>query len=132
MARWGRRLRRLGLAKPAADDPFGARIGDWFRDLDLLLMPTLAETPVPLGRWQGRGWLATTMGVAAWTLTVPWNLAGLPAASVPAGLSEDGLPLAVQLVARPGAEALLLQVLGQLEAARPWPAPGAGTPLADG
>lgn len=61
------------------------------------------------------------MGVANWTLTTPWNLAGFPAASVPAGTSADGLPLAVQIVVAPGGQALLLRVLQQLEHSRPWP-----------
>jgi amidase len=41
--------------------------------------------------------------------------------SVPAGLDPRGLPLAVQLVAKPGSEAMLLAVAAQLEQARPWP-----------
>jgi amidase len=43
------------------------------------------------------------------------------AASVPAGLGEDGLPLAVQLVAPAGGERLLLQVAARLGARRPFP-----------
>jgi amidase len=39
---------------------------------------------------------------------------------VPAGVSESGLPLAVQLVATPGTEALLLALAAQLERHRPW------------
>ena len=37
----------------------------------------------------------------------PWNLAGWPAMTVPAGWIRDGMPLAVQLVAKPGGEAQL-------------------------
>jgi amidase len=54
-------------------------------------------------------------------LTAAWNLAGYPAISVPAGVSETGLPLAVQLVAPPGNEELLLSLAAQLERRRPWP-----------
>jgi amidase len=50
-----------------------------------------------------------------------WNLAGYPAASVPAGLSPEGLPLAVQLVATPGKESLLIGLAAQLERQHPWP-----------
>jgi amidase len=49
-----------------------------------------------------------------------WNLTGQPAASVPAGLGEGGVPVAVQLVARPGDETTLLSLAAQLEAERPW------------
>jgi len=39
---------------------------------------------------------------------------------VPAGLGSDGLPLAVQLVGRVGAEDTLYSLAGQIEAAAPW------------
>jgi amidase len=39
---------------------------------------------------------------------------------VPAGFTDDGFPLAVQLVARPGDEATLVSLASQIEAARPW------------
>jgi len=54
--------------------------------------------------------------------TAVWNVAGNPAASVPAGIARDGLPLAVQLVGRPGDERTVLSVSAQLERARPWAA----------
>jgi amidase len=54
-------------------------------------------------------------------MTAAWNLAGYPAASVPAGVSPQGLPMAVQLVATPGNESLLLGLAAQLERERPWP-----------
>jgi len=54
--------------------------------------------------------------------TAVWNVAGNPAASVPAGVAHDGLPLAVQLVGRPGDEPTVLAVSAQLERARPWAA----------
>jgi amidase len=49
-----------------------------------------------------------------------WNFTGQPAASVPAGFDDDGLPRAVQLVARPDDEATLFALAAQIEAARPW------------
>jgi amidase len=88
----------------------------------LLLAPVLAGPPPRAGKWKGKGWLATTYGVARWMgFNPPWNLAGFPACSVPAGLDGGGLPLAVQLVAPPGGESLLLSVAAQLERLRPWP-----------
>jgi len=120
MVRAGRFVQRLGLDRPAATDSFRAKVLGWFDAFDVLVMPVLAEPAVPLGRWAGKGWLATTMGVANWILTPAWNIAGCPAASVPAGMSADGMPLAVQIVAKPGQEALLLTVLNQIERAQPW------------
>lgn len=57
--------------------------------------------------------------VVAWTAL--WNVTGNPAASVPTGVAEDGLPVSVQLVGRIGEETTLLSLSAQLERARPFP-----------
>jgi aspartyl-tRNA(Asn)/glutamyl-tRNA(Gln) amidotransferase subunit A len=49
--------------------------------------------------------------------TVPASLAGLPAISVPAGLSADGLPLGLQIIGRAFDEERVLRIAGVLEAA---------------
>ena len=51
-----------------------------------------------------------------------WNATGQPAASLPAGFTEEGVPIGVQLVGRPHDEATLLSLSAQLEAERPWAA----------
>lgn len=81
-----------------------------FDGLDVLVLPVSACAP---------GWVTdpdTAVGVdgpaplrdLVLPFTLPASLHGLPAASVPVGVDEDGLPLAVQLVARPGGEGALL------------------------
>ena len=52
--------------------------------------------------------------------TFPINMAGLPAVSIPAGQSAEGLPIGLQLVARRGAEDVLVAASAALEEARPW------------
>jgi len=93
--------------------------GDW----DVLLTPGLATVPVKLG------WIDMMMGdvdeywrrVFAFSpFTVWFNLTGQPAMMLPLGRSPDGLPVAVQIVARYGDEATLFRLAAQLEAARPW------------
>jgi amidase len=80
------------------------------------------STPaVPAGIMEGRGATVTYLWETGWVpFTVLWNITGQPAASVPAGFSAEGLPLAVQLVGRPGDEATVLALSAELEAERPW------------
>ena len=86
---------------------------------DLLLTPTL---PGPVPRVGALTGLRTLVGAPRRVpFTVPWNVTGQPAVSVPAGLGDDGLPRAAQLVGPPGSEELLLSVAAQLEAVLRWP-----------
>jgi aspartyl-tRNA(Asn)/glutamyl-tRNA(Gln) amidotransferase subunit A len=88
---------------------------------DLLLTPTLATTAVEGGRDApadgrfGSDWLG-------WNpYTYPFNLTGQPAASVPCGLTEAGLPVGLQIVGPVGRDGLVLRAARAFEAARPWP-----------
>jgi amidase len=93
-----------------------------FEQFDVLLTPTIPHPPRDIGRYDGRGWLWTTMGAANTTpFTTPWNVTGQPAVSVPAPSTHDGLPLGVQLIARPHDEATLIALAAQLEAEVGWP-----------
>jgi amidase len=102
------------------------RMAEWWQPadgapgFDLLLTPTMARPPAPLGEIRGDdadGAILAATPYAAFT--VPSNVTGQPAMSVPLSWS-DGLPVGVQLVAATGREDLLLRVAAQLEAARPW------------
>jgi amidase len=99
------------------------RLGRLWDDVDVLLTPTLASLPLPVGAYEGRGALWTFNGAGRFVPHLGiWNMTGQPAASVPAGFTPDGVPLAVQLVARSSDEATLLTLSAQLEAERPWAA----------
>ncbi|HVW33841.1 MAG TPA: amidase family protein [Acidimicrobiia bacterium] len=90
---------------------------------DLLLTPTLAEPPVPLGTFAAPpdNPLAGFMRAAAFTpFTPPFNVTGQPAISLPLHRTADGLPVGVQLVAAYGREDLLIRVAAQLEESFPW------------
>ncbi|WP_424216437.1 amidase family protein (plasmid) [Streptomyces sp. BI20] len=82
------------------------RLAALFDRVDLLSTPT---TPNPPHGHEGPG---TAMSVA---LTWAFNLSGHPAISLPAGFTPTGAPVGLQLVARPGAEALLLSVAAHHE-----------------
>jgi amidase len=92
-----------------------------FERADVLMMPTVGEPSVEIGRWAGKGAVRTVLGMSrTYPFTIPWNHLGNPAASVPAGFTPRGEPLAVQLVGRPNDESTLLSLAAQLEAERPW------------
>ena len=62
--------------------------------------------------------MRTILAISPWSAyTLPWNITGQPALSLPAGRDRDGLPLGVQLVARPDDEATILALAAQLERA---------------
>jgi amidase len=97
------------------------RVGRLFDDHDVLLTPVMSQPAVPAGIMEGRGATATYLWETGWVpFNVLWNSTGQPAVSIPAGVSADGLPLAVQLIARPSEEATLLSLAAQLEHERPW------------
>ena len=96
-------------------DEAAARLAQLPGSADVLVTPTLAAPQLRIGALTGRATLAKAGRVVPFTPA--WNVTGQPAISVPAGLSADGLPLAVQLVGRPDDEALLLSLAAQLERA---------------
>ncbi|MDP9343281.1 MAG: amidase family protein [Actinomycetota bacterium] len=125
----GRLMLRLGRVKDSQRDYWRKRASEFFADVDVLVTPTLARPTLPVDDWSHRGWLATVAANVRYApFPGPWNFAGYPAASVPAGMHSNGTPIGVQLVAPGGGEALLLALARQLEELRPWPrhAPLAG------
>jgi amidase len=98
-----------------------ARLAKTFDSFDVLLTPQLAAPPVEAGKWEGVGALRTFLGIANWTpCTAVWNITGQPAAAVPAGFTDDGLPLSVQLVGRQNDEHTVIALSAQIERERPW------------
>ena len=100
---------------------FWDQVRHFFGQYALLLTPTVPLPAFPLdqdtpGTVSGR--LPNGLG---WSLfTYPFNLTGQPAASLPAGLTSDGLPIGLQIVGRRHADALVLTASAALEAAQPW------------
>jgi amidase len=93
-----------------------------FADLDVLLTPSIAHRPPKVGIIDGLGTIRSALAsMPAIAYAAIWNVAGNPAAAVPCGLADDGLPVSVQLVGRTDGEPTLLSLAAQIEAARPWP-----------
>ena len=88
---------------------------------DLLLTPTTAVAPFPVGRSGPREIAGQAVSVLGWMpFTFPFNLTGQPAASVPAGVTDDGLPVGLQIIGRRNADRTVLAASAAYEAACPW------------
>lgn len=87
-----------------------------FSGVDAILTPT---TPTAAFRIGEKSTDPLAMYLAD-IYTIPANLAGLPALSIPCGLNEQRLPLAFQLIGRPYAEAQLLAIAREYERAHPF------------
>ncbi|MFO1413314.1 MAG: amidase family protein [Burkholderiales bacterium] len=105
----------------AARYEFRERVRRFFETYDLLLSPTLPVAGVPAGVAIPQGF--ADRNIVTWVCyTYPFNLTGQPAASVPAGFTADGLPVGLQIVARPWREDTLFAAAAAYEAACPWDA----------
>ena len=89
---------------------------------DVLLLPTLAQPPAPVGWFTETGDPAEEFErMKRWTpFTALFNMTGQPAVNVPLHWSPEGLPIGVMLVGRPADESTLIRLSAQLEQARPW------------
>jgi amidase len=99
------------------------RLVGFFETYDALLLPSLAQRPLPIGTFD----INSTEAIAEFSkamafspFTATWNATGQPAISLPLYQGADGLPLGIQLVGRPLGEGTLLALAAQLEAALPW------------
>ena len=98
-------------------------LGRFFDRHDVLLTPTLANPPLPLGAidMQGDDWdryLEQLLNEVPFTSL--FNAAGAPAASVPLGRNGDGMPIGVHIGAALGEEGTLLRLAREMERAAPW------------
>ncbi|MGW2913316.1 amidase [Streptomyces asoensis] len=110
-----------GVRRSPARDALRRRLEPFFGEYDVLLTPALARRSPRSVAWHERGWLRNVLVNTNYSpLTPPWNLTGWPAMAVPFGALPSGAPASVQLVSRPGREAELLRLAGQLEELRPW------------
>lgn len=123
------------------------KVASFFEGCDVLLTPTLAAPPLPLGALRLHGFAAVAASAinaldAGWTLALPpvarlareqtaqlfdfmpyttlFNVTGQPAMSAPLHWTATGLPIGMHFASRFGDEATLFRLAGQLERARPW------------
>ena len=121
--------RRMSAVSAKLDDrmrtEFSDALQDVLDDYDALVTPTLACQPVKNaadGRTRGPtrvGGETVDPGIG-WCLTYPINWSGNPAASIPAGLDDDGLPVGLQLIGRRHADGTILALSQAFEVTHPW------------
>jgi aspartyl-tRNA(Asn)/glutamyl-tRNA(Gln) amidotransferase subunit A len=112
-----------------------AEIARWFRErltgFDALLVPTTGYAAPPAGARMLPAWPGGEIDLErigpGW-FTCPVNLAGLPAVSIPAGWSSEGLPIGVSLIGHHGAEEPLLDLATLWEAATAYRPPTVARP----
>ncbi len=96
-------------------DELRIKIFAQMRDYPVLLCPVAS---IPAFRHGERSWQVegkTVKYLDAWSYTEWFNLLGTPAVAVPVGKSPEGLPIGVQIVARPWQEELVISVAAALE-----------------
>ncbi len=111
-------------------DVFAAIYGDYavhdllvafFQQYELFLTPTLATPPYASGIFGPSEVAGSPVSSPLEPFfTHPFNLSGQPAASIPVGFTDNGLPVGLQIVGRRFAEKTVLRASACLEAARPW------------
>ena len=93
----------------------------WEQGWDILLTPTMTNQTPLLGLFTpSTDDPYESLGMSASTFTVPFNISGQPALSLPLHWAADGMPIGVQIGGAYGREDLLLRLAAQLETAMPW------------
>jgi amidase len=102
------------------------KLGAFFTRFDVWLSPTTARVAEPWGRYNlskpGAAWrnLIEELYRIPVQYTIPHNIMGTPAISLPLAMHSSNLPIGVQIAARPAAEHTVLQLATALEEALPW------------
>ncbi|MBP2320174.1 amidase [Kibdelosporangium banguiense] len=97
------------------------RLGRIFDTADVVLAPTTATAPTPIGHYDGLSDFATTRAmIATCPYAWPWNILGLPGINVPAGLTSSGLPIGAQIIGVENSEPTLISLAAQLQNEEHW------------
>lgn len=114
---------RLAARAPVTADQaerWYARVAPFLDEHDVVITPMFAKVQPRAKAWHREGWFANLVtNLTSYPFAAAWNLADVPAATVPIG-EDGGRPLAVQIVGRRGAEATVLTVAAELERLVPW------------
>ena len=93
----------------------------FFDAVDVLVLPTYMHPPIQIGEWADLEPEETLHKIIRWVAPCPpFNASGQPAIALPVGVDANGLPMGIQLIGKPAAEATLIALAAQIEAAKPW------------
>jgi aspartyl-tRNA(Asn)/glutamyl-tRNA(Gln) amidotransferase subunit A len=93
----------------------------WFQDWDFLLTPSVSVAAFPAELLQPPHWPQHAWDWLSWAeFSYPFNFTWNPAASVPCGFTEAGLPVGLQIVGRRFDDLGVLQASAAFEAVAPW------------
>lgn len=96
-------------------------VRSFFEKYDLLLTPTVAVLPFDIGNFGVREIAGVKVSPLSWiAFNYPFNITGQPAASVPCGWTDDGLPVGLQIVGKRFDDATVLRAAAAFEQASPW------------
>jgi amidase len=97
------------------------RIVGFFEHFDVLVLPVYLHPTIRIGEWADLSPEETLQRIIGWIAPCPpFNASGLPAIALPTGFDSNGLPVGIQIVGRPAAEATLISLAAHIEAAKPW------------
>lgn len=97
------------------------QIVGFFNNFDVLVLPTYMYPTIRIGEWADLTPKETLENIIKWIAPCPpFNASGLPAIALPTGFDGNGLPVGIQLIGKPAAEATLISLAAQLEIAKPW------------
>lgn len=93
----------------------------FFDTVDVLILPTNMHPTIRVGEWANLNPEETLQKIIYWVAPCPpFNATGQPAIALPTGFDSRGLPIGVQLIGRPAAEATIISLATQLESAIGW------------
>lgn len=92
-----------------------------FDNFDVLVLPTYMHPAIKIAEWDRLSPEETLEQITNWILPCPaFNASGQPAIALPTGFDRNGVPIGIQLVGKPAAEATIIALAAQLEVAQLW------------
>jgi amidase len=105
----------------ALEHPAAWQVGRIFRRFDVVVTPTTARPAMPVGALDGlSSWKTDQKMTGYCPYTWPWNVLGWPGVNIPAGLTQEGLPVGAQLLGPVNSEPLLISLAAALEQVERW------------